>query len=667
MTDYFDQHGVQYRLGRQIGAGGEGSVFEILGHTALVAKIFHQPLGLEADEKLQALTRVAGDSLRRSAALPLALLTLGRSGPTAGLTMPAVRGFDEIHTLYSPAHRKVRYPDKDWAFLIHVAMNLTAAFHVIHESDLVIADVNQGNVLVSPRGTVCLIDCDSFQLRHSGRIYPCDVGVGHFTPPELQGRSFRGLIRTPNHDRFGLAILIFHLLCMGRHPYAGRMQGSGEPPGIEAAISDYDYAYARSPGRVLQPPPLALIPYQVLPRISALFDRAFLPGSERPTARPDEEEWYDALAELKSQLKPCPIDVGHKYPNTLGNCPWCALERDGSVNLFASVTAHLARQREGELAAGVEDLWEPLKELERQSRLIELPRPAPAPNANAGLPVPAPVEQNEAFGLLLVQSACVCTLGLIALWPWWPAPIILGVLAVGFVIWGLFVRAISGRRAESRRRRKRLAESAQRLQNIERDAATHVDIARQEFLRWYRMLDLTRSEIEGLRQRYEQELDQFLLQRERRQLESFLQTHWIRDARIPQIDDARKAILLSFGVETALDLNEIRLLNIDGLDPLYVSALMDWKRSVQQQFRFRPRESISDVDRNTVLARYLRQREELESTLQSGQSTLEVLLETQRAVTLRLTQQRDAALSEARLAEADVRALRNLAKTEKLP
>ena len=73
---------------------------------------------------------------------------------------------------------------------------------------------------------VVLIDCDSFQVNTNGRCYPCEVGVPLYTPPELQKKSFRELIRTRNHDRFGLAILIFQLLFVGRHPYAGRYLGA---------------------------------------------------------------------------------------------------------------------------------------------------------------------------------------------------------------------------------------------------------------------------------------------------------------------------------------------------------------------------------------------------------------------------------------------------------
>ncbi len=266
MTQYFDSRGQVIRIGKKLGSGGEGAVFELQGDARHVAKIYHRPVSADAGEKLRVMTDLATEELTRFAALPIATLSKLKGGPVAGIVMPRVRGHSEIHSLYSPAHRKLHFPDKDWAFLIHVAMNVAAVFDTLHSKSIVIGDVNQGNVLVSPQGTICLIDCDSFQVEANGRHFPCGVGVAHFTPPELQGQSFQGVVRTVNHDLFGLAILIFHLLCMGRHPYAGRYVGKGEPPPIEKAIEQYRYAYSQSSGSLqIIPPPQTLLLPAVMP------------------------------------------------------------------------------------------------------------------------------------------------------------------------------------------------------------------------------------------------------------------------------------------------------------------------------------------------------------------------------------------------------------------
>lgn len=120
-----------------------------------------------------------------------------------------------------------------------------------------------------------LIDCDSFQITAGTDVFTCDVGVPLFTPPELQGQSFRGGRRDANHDEFGLAALIFHLLFMGRHPFAGRYLGAGEMP-IESAIAQYRFAYGpdRSSSRMERPPGTIALE-AVGPVIAGMFADAF--------------------------------------------------------------------------------------------------------------------------------------------------------------------------------------------------------------------------------------------------------------------------------------------------------------------------------------------------------------------------------------------------------
>ncbi|MBS0202441.1 MAG: hypothetical protein JSS49_06030 [Planctomycetes bacterium] len=655
MTPYFDDRGHLIRLGRKLGAGGEGAVYELPENARLVAKIYHRPLSDEATAKLRAMTLLATPELTRFAALPTATITLVRNGPVAGVLMPRVRGHAEIHTLYSPAHRKTHYPDKDWAFLIHVAMNVAAVFDSLHSKSIVIGDVNQGNVLVSPQGTVTLIDCDSFQVSANGHVYPCEVGVAHFTPPELQGRSFHGVERTVNHDLFGLAILIFHLLCMGRHPYSGRFVGPGEPPPLEKAIEQFRYAYARkSAGSQFVPPPQTLLLPAVMPALSELFERAFTAGSEHPGNRPTEEEWYLALRDLKSQLKPCQADIGHKFPNYLGICPWCLLERDGSPNFFASVTAHLVGQREGELTASLDPLWQPLLVLSRQMNACILEKVSFTKWDVTPTPIPDQIEQNQAFARLIrlvaIGSALLLTLT-------WSIPALLAIssiLTIGFGLWWLILIQFYGMGTESRRRENHLAEAITHLQSLEQEAARGLEANRLEFARELERLELTKAEIEGLRHRYQADLDGLNLQRERRQLDAFLQSHLISNVHIPLISDWQKSSLESFGIESAYDLNEIRILSIPGFSGTSVAALMDWKKSVTQKFRFRPREKIPNVDRNTILARYLRRREELESVLASGRWSLELLLTQQHELQSRYQQRLEAAALQAKQADADL-------------
>lgn len=160
--------------------------------------------------------------------------------------MPKVAGRDPIHMFYSPAHRRQSRPNIAWDFLLYVARNVAAAFETLHTHGHVLGDVNQGNVMVGADSKVILIDCDSYQINASGILHLCEVGVSHFTPPELQGlQSFRGVKRSANHDNFGLALLIFHLLFGGRHPFSGVPQKDAAGEALESDIKAFRYAYGR--------------------------------------------------------------------------------------------------------------------------------------------------------------------------------------------------------------------------------------------------------------------------------------------------------------------------------------------------------------------------------------------------------------------------------------
>lgn len=135
--------------------------------------------------------------------------------------------------------------------------NVARAFAVVHENGHVIGDVNHANIFVSEQATVMLIDCDSFQITTNGRRYLCEVGVSTHQPPEFQGISLRNEIRTPNHDNFGLAVIIFQMIFVGRHPFSGTYLGPGEMS-LEKAIKEFRFAYGASAATKMMKPPLSV-------------------------------------------------------------------------------------------------------------------------------------------------------------------------------------------------------------------------------------------------------------------------------------------------------------------------------------------------------------------------------------------------------------------------
>ena len=360
------------QLGRELGRGGEGAVFPVVGMPDMVAKIYLKPPTPLKVEKLRSMARRASPSLLRVAAWPVDVLS-DEAGAVRGFLMPKVSAREDVHELYSPKSRRRAFPGVDFRFLVRAATNIARAFAQVHAVGNVIGDVNHGNALVGRDGTVVLIDCDSFQIRDGARMFTCDVGVPLFTPPELVGQPFRGLKRSANHDAFGLAILLFHLLYLGRHPFAGK-HAEGEMP-IERAIAESRFVYGANAahyGMTRPPGTLALDIYGA--ELAQLFERAFAPPGDSP--RPSAGQWIEALLALEARLAPCSLSTSHYFPRSgphggNGGCGWCAFEHNTGLKLFARQKDTFDAQGNARLAP----LWDAITAvpLPGNARAIEAP------------------------------------------------------------------------------------------------------------------------------------------------------------------------------------------------------------------------------------------------------------------------------------------------------
>ena len=174
-----------------------GAVFDVVGRPDLVAKLYSKPQSKERCDKLRAMAKLCSPDLLKIAAWPTATLSNGNPAAVDGILMPRIVDHKEIHHLYSVAQRKKDFPEADWGFLLHTARNCAIAFEAVHQHGHVVGDVNQKNVMVSKKGIVALVDCDSFQVAEGSRIFRCGVGVPEYTPPELHGKNFASLDRPP--------------------------------------------------------------------------------------------------------------------------------------------------------------------------------------------------------------------------------------------------------------------------------------------------------------------------------------------------------------------------------------------------------------------------------------------------------------------------------------
>lgn len=267
-------------------------------------------------------------SLLEVTAWPIDAVFEKRSKRLVGYIMPYTDGRESIHNLYTPSSRVKHFPRANWKFLLFVAINVARAFATVHKAGHLIGDVNHSNILVGRDSKVVLIDTDSFQVRSPKKTFLCDVGVKDYLPPELFGRNLKQVIRSQNHDNFSLAIILFQILFLGRHPFMGRMTTS-EDVSLEAAVERLLYAYGKNArsNNVQPPPPHMALQASDLPLyVSDLFERAFSKKCQT-SGRPSASEWASALDRLRREVVTCSSNANHHHAKGTA-CPFCRLDKE---------------------------------------------------------------------------------------------------------------------------------------------------------------------------------------------------------------------------------------------------------------------------------------------------------------------------------------------------
>ena len=605
-------------LGRELGRGGEGVVYDIQGRPDSVAKIYLRQPAPEHQAKLTAMTGMANSGLLRLAAWPTSTLH-GASGSVTGFVMPKVTGHNPVFKLYGPKLRLQEYPRADWRFLIHAAANTARAFSAIHAAGLVIGDVNHGNLVVGRDATVRLIDCDSFQVSKDKHTWFCEVGVDTHQPPEMQARSsYAGITRTPNQDNFGLAVIIFQLLCIGRHPFAGRFLGTGEPPSIPEAIAKSQYAYSQDSQRTMLAPSAGSLPMEALTsNVRDLFEAAFAPSASRG-GRPTGERWITALQELGASLRECQQNQAHDFLSQLSDCPWCQIEAASGTPLFPVIFV----TKPG-AATGIVALWQEVTRLGEPPPLPALPDPnnkKVSPSARAlALAKSGRRWQVGAYTALATSTA----LALAVATP--DARILLGA-AIGVVTAGIVGM---GRTVSASRERRDLEKARNDWQALK--AAWNAPAGTPRFNDVRRELDTSKAKYDDLPDLRAKRLQKLSEQIRQRQLEEHLDRFPIASAGIPGIGPAKAAMLASYGIDTAGDVEHNKVLRVPGFGEVTTRRLLVWRQSHERTFRFDPRRGISQSDATAVERDIILARAAIERDIAAGLAYLKGIVATANA------------------------------------
>src|SRR5262249_27103027 len=106
-----------------------------------------------------------------------------------------------------------------------------------------------------------------------------------------------------------------------------------------------------------------------------------------------------------------------------------------------------------------------------------------------------------------------------------------------------------------------------------------------------------------------------LLEQKKRyaQLNRHLERFLIANAKINKVGSGRKAVLRSFGIETAADIDRARISGIQGFGPTLVSELMAWRQTAINKFVYNAAEPINPADLSVLKTKIATRRRELES------------------------------------------------------
>jgi len=365
---FTDANGNIIRVTGNPKSGGEGDVYNVEGNPNLVVKVYNDKKRSNKQayktliKKIQAMCDICDDTIMGRAGWPQQIVY--SNNQPVGFTMNKIKHCNTLHQLTDTLDRKEKFLDNNWKYSILVAYNLAIAVHTLHSKGVVIGDINESNFLIGNRtiaeqqgitdfesnGIVYCIDCDSFQILTEKENFLCTVNKAEYLPPELKGADLHTIIRTQNQDNFGLAVLIFQLIMLGKHPY----MGVGTPGNVTEAINGGYFVFGKNAERNQVYPPMpselySSIYFSLNDEIRSLFEQAFKPqheiilnglnsffeqpfgdGFDITMKRPTAEDWVNALKRQMEELVQC-SNPAHYYDKS-GDCIWCKIQNEFGYN-----------------------------------------------------------------------------------------------------------------------------------------------------------------------------------------------------------------------------------------------------------------------------------------------------------------------------------------------
>ncbi|MGW2426592.1 protein kinase domain-containing protein [Streptomyces sp. NPDC001709] len=283
-------HG-RYMLRQLLGRGGMATVH--LAHDSVLerpvaVKTLHTDLGHESSFR-ERFRREAQAVARLSHTNIVAVFDSGEDvvpdvGPVPYIVMEYVEGASLSAVLREEIEKHEAMPcDR----ALRITADVLAALAASHEQGLVHRDIKPGNVMVTPRGVVKVMDFGIARALQSGVTSITQTGAVVGTPQYLSPEQALGRSIDARTDLYSVGCMLFELLT-GRPPFDG-----------DTAFS-VAYKHIQE-----QPPAPSSINQAITPAVDALVARALSkePALRFPTAEAMRDEVERVLAGLQSGVK----------------------------------------------------------------------------------------------------------------------------------------------------------------------------------------------------------------------------------------------------------------------------------------------------------------------------------------------------------------------------
>lgn len=242
---YYKQKGTMtpLLLENEVGGGGEAYIYKVYSGTKC-AKIFKAESNSELKMKKIALMCSKCNLLKgidtpimERIAWPEKMLFNEHEEPI-GYIMNLFEGTVPF-SKYSYATFEKYIPNVNKSHQVTMAVNFAELIDFMHHNNIILCDINRGNVLFSDNQMAYIVDLDSAQIADSEYFYPSNVGIPEFLSPEhIYDKTF-SFKRTKADDIWIMQMLLFKMLTPNGDPFAAAQQVNDEREYVAKGLYPY--------------------------------------------------------------------------------------------------------------------------------------------------------------------------------------------------------------------------------------------------------------------------------------------------------------------------------------------------------------------------------------------------------------------------------------------